>query len=131
MSERDSGLRRDSSISRRELIRRGAVVGGTLVWAAPLIQSLAPPAFAQYATCGCCYCWNGDKQNPSPNARGFRDLVSDNGCAGPLGTPEACTAFCSGDAFGQGPFQFSEQCCGTLCEGNTQNDTGTNGCFCT
>jgi hypothetical protein len=133
MSERDSGLRRDSNISRRELIRRGAVVGGTLVWAAPLIQSLAPPAFAQngYATCGCCYCWNGDKQNPSLNARGFRDLVSDNGCTGPLGTPEGCAAFCSGDAFGQGPFEFSEQCCGTLCDGNTQNDQGPNGCFCT
>jgi hypothetical protein len=132
MSERKPELRRDSSISRRDVLKRGAVVGGTLVWAVPLVQSLAPPAFAQqYATCGCCYCWNGDKQNPSQNARGFRDLVSQDGCAGPLATPEACAAFCSGDAFGQGPFEFSEQCCGTsLCDGDTQNDPGTNGCFC-
>lgn len=133
MSERGSVLRSESNISRRELIRRGAVVGGTLVWAAPLVQTLTPAAHAQVTPgpCGCCYCWNGDKQNPSPNARGFRDLVTDNGCTGPLGSPEACAAFCSGDAFGQGPFQFSEQCCGTAaCEGNTQNDPGTNGCFC-
>lgn len=33
-------------ISRRTLIKRGAVVGGTLVWAAPVVQSLSAPAFA-------------------------------------------------------------------------------------
>jgi hypothetical protein len=133
MSERELGLRRASGITRRELIRRGAVVGGTLLWAAPVVQTLTPAAHAQGSPgpCGCCYCWNGDKQNPSQNARGFRDLVTDNGCVGPLGSPAACAAFCSGDAFGQGPFEFSEQCCGTLCEGNTQNDPGPNGCFCT
>ena len=108
-------------------------MGGTLLWAAPAIQTLAPPAFAQqqYATCGCCYCWNGDKQNPTPGPNSpSGDLVTDNGCAGPLGGPDGCRAFCSGEAFGQGPFEFSEQCCGTACEGNTQNDDGLNGCFC-
>jgi hypothetical protein len=34
-------------ISRRDLIRRGAIVGGTLVWAAPVVQSIAPKALAQ------------------------------------------------------------------------------------
>lgn len=34
-------------ISRRDLIRRGAIVGGTLVWAAPVVQSIAPRALAQ------------------------------------------------------------------------------------
>ena len=133
MNERDSGPRRSLSISRRDLIRRGAVVGGTLLWAAPVVQTLTPAAHAQVSPgpCGCCYCWNGDKQNPSPNQRGFRDLVTDNGCVGPLGSPADCDAFCKGDAFGQGPFEFSEQCCGTACEGNTQNDAGPNGCFCT
>lgn len=33
-------------ISRRSLLKRGAVVGGT-VWAVPVIQSLSAPAFAQ------------------------------------------------------------------------------------
>lgn len=35
-----------TGLSRRDLIRRGAVIGGTLVWATPTIQTLATPAFA-------------------------------------------------------------------------------------
>jgi hypothetical protein len=31
-------------ISRRDLLRRGAIVGGTLLWAAPTVQSIAKPA---------------------------------------------------------------------------------------
>jgi hypothetical protein len=33
-------------VSRRDLMKRGVVVGGTLVWATPVVQSLATPAFA-------------------------------------------------------------------------------------
>jgi hypothetical protein len=133
MSERESGLRRESGVSRRELLRRGAIVGGTLVWATPVLQSLAPPAFAQATPrpCGCCYCWNGDKQNPTP-APGAPsgDAVGDDGCAGIFGSPEGCARFCREIAPGA-PFEFSEHCCGTnACEGNTQNDPGPNGCFC-
>lgn len=135
MTERGSGLRRESGISRRELLRRGAIVGGTLIWAAPAVQTLAPAAYAQVTPgpCGCCYCWNGDKENPTPNARGVRDFVQDDGCLGPAGGPQACADFCSGDANGQGPFQFSQQCCGaSSCRGHTENDTPEpNGCFCT
>ena len=126
---------RESGISRRELLRRGAIVGGTMVWAVPVLQSLTPPAYAQGSPrpCGCCYCWNGDKQNPTgpggPGSPGG-DLVTDNGCLGFLSSPGQCAAFCRDFAPG-GPFEFSEQCCGTtLCEGNTQNDPGPNGCFC-
>ena len=36
-----------SGIPRRTLIKRGAIVGGTLVWATPVIQSLSSPAHAQ------------------------------------------------------------------------------------
>jgi hypothetical protein len=136
MSERDSGLRRASGISRRELIRRGAVVGGTLLWAAPAIQSLAPPAFAQYQVCGCCYCWNGDKQNPGPPNPGEprADQCGDNGCSGFQATPEDCRAWCSSTGqFGApgGPFENSEHCCGTSCICNTADDPGLNGCTCT
>lgn len=38
-------------ISRRSLLKRSAVVGGT-VWAVPVIQSLSAPAFAQAVTYG-------------------------------------------------------------------------------
>src|SRR5918999_1024007 len=126
MSERGSGSRRMSGISRREFLRRGAIVGGTLIWAAPAVQTLAPAAYAQVTPgpCGCCYCWNGEKQNPSS------DLVTDDGCTGFLSNPQACSQFCAQGAPG-GPFTNSEQCCGTTaCEGNTQNDPGLNGCFC-
>jgi hypothetical protein len=34
-------------ISRRTLLRRGAIVGGTLVWAAPAVQSFSRTALAQ------------------------------------------------------------------------------------
>ncbi len=48
----------DSSagITRRTLIKRGAVVGGTLVWAAPVIDSFTSPAFGQAGTpeAACC-----------------------------------------------------------------------------
>jgi hypothetical protein len=33
--------------SRRDVTRRGAVVGGTLLWAAPVVQSIAKPASAR------------------------------------------------------------------------------------
>lgn len=34
-------------MSRRDLMKRGAVVGGTLMWTAPAVQMLSRPAFAQ------------------------------------------------------------------------------------
>lgn len=33
-------------MDRRDLLKRGAVVGGALVWTAPLVQTIASPAFA-------------------------------------------------------------------------------------
>src|SRR5687768_14330135 len=123
MGERKSGMPREHGISRRELLKRGAVVGGTLVWAVPVLQSLAPPAYAQYATCGCCYCWSGsDKQNPD------KDTVAQNGCLSFHANPTACADFCNSTFAPGGPFDFSEQCCSTnnLCNGNTANDPGPN-----
>jgi hypothetical protein len=38
-------------VDRRDFIKRGAIVGG-MVWAAPLVQSLGSPAFAQGGTNG-------------------------------------------------------------------------------
>jgi hypothetical protein len=56
-------LQRELGISRRGLIKRGAIVGGTLVWAVPVIQSLSPPAFAQIVSPVrhfCCHCYNAN-----------------------------------------------------------------------
>ena len=37
-------------MSRRDLIRRGAVVGGAAIWVSPVVQSFTSPAFAQVGT---------------------------------------------------------------------------------
>ena len=37
-------------MSRRTLIKRSAVVGGTVLWAAPVVQSFTSPAFGQVGT---------------------------------------------------------------------------------
>jgi hypothetical protein len=42
-----------SGLSRRDLIKRGAVVGG-VVWAAPVVSSMASPAFASSPPPGGC-----------------------------------------------------------------------------
>jgi hypothetical protein len=40
-------LHDESGMTRRDLMRRGAVVGGTLLWVAPAIQSIGAKAYAQ------------------------------------------------------------------------------------
>ena len=39
-------LGNELGLTRRDLLRRGAIVGATLLWAAPVVQSIAKPAFA-------------------------------------------------------------------------------------
>ena len=34
-------------VSRRSMLKKSALVGGTMVWAAPVVQSITSPAFAQ------------------------------------------------------------------------------------
>lgn len=34
-------------LNRRDVLKRSAVVGGTLLWSAPVVQTFARPAFAQ------------------------------------------------------------------------------------
>lgn len=53
-------------MSRRDLLRRSAVVGGALLWAAPAIQSVGMKAAAAYGpspgSCSACYCYTIDGQ---------------------------------------------------------------------
>lgn len=60
---REGDVSRGVGIHRRDLIRRGAIVGGTLLWATPVIQSFARPALAHAvspASHYCCHCYNSD-----------------------------------------------------------------------
>jgi hypothetical protein len=145
MDERnDGGMRRELGISRRELMRRGVVVGGTLAWAAPVVQTMGAKAFAQMGTspgtCAACYCWNGDKQNPSVGSGGGIDECSDNGLFVHRMNRDTCENWCKHNApFNApqtgapgGPYENSEYCSGTTsCECNTANDPGPNGVTCT
>ena len=46
MSSEEQSTDGASGFDRRTLLKRGAVVGGTAIWATPVVQSLARPAFA-------------------------------------------------------------------------------------
>lgn len=103
------GLQRELGISRRELMRRGAIVGGTLLWAAPLVQTLGPAARAQVqrpSLCGCCYCF--DATNPN------NDICNVDGFVGERSSAEGCAAFCAAElllAFGTAPANVRSQHC--------------------
>ena len=64
MARRDTGKQEpneDSGLTRREMLRRGAIVGGTLLWVTPAIQSLTPNAYAVQQVGSfkaCCECGN-------------------------------------------------------------------------
>jgi hypothetical protein len=91
----DDGMRRELGLTRRDLIRRGAVVGGTLLWATPVIQSIqAPPAFAAGSAGGpihgCCRCkvrpeGPGGVKLPKCAADDFTQATCDNYCSTPAG----------------------------------------------
>jgi len=148
--EKRLDLNDESGMTRRDMLRRGAIVGGTLLWVAPAIQSMAPRAFAQTdgealgsTRCAACYCWNGDKQNvPPASGGGFqnRGFDGDFGSGDGLNGVSDCQAYCAhtgiysgvGDGASGGPYTGSEFCSGVSnCETNTQRETGTNGAFCT
>jgi hypothetical protein len=64
-NEKKLDLQADLGMSRRDLLRRGAVVGGALLWVAPAIQSLTPPAYANTVSEQATTCCSCRKKNPS------------------------------------------------------------------
>jgi hypothetical protein len=88
-------------LSRRDLLRRGAVVGGTLLWAAPAVQSITQPAFAQEQTgsvrYACCWCRHG-KFAPSVTC-------GTQGSSGPLASDADCERYCK-EVNGGGGHEF-------------------------
>lgn len=127
--EKRIDLNSELGMSRRDLIRRGAIVGGTLLWVAPAIQSMAPKAFAVEGDvgskgCAACYCWTGQQgklRNPE-TGEATTNLLQDG-----LRSTGDCDDWCkhegnyanSGGAFG-GPFENSQYCTGTTnCQART------------
>jgi hypothetical protein len=56
--QREGQMRRRFGMSRRDLIRRGAIVGGTLIWTVPIVKTIAnaqiQPGASPFFTC--CEC---------------------------------------------------------------------------
>jgi hypothetical protein len=80
----DWNLRSQLGVTRRDLLRRGAIVGGALVFAVPAVQSIAAPAFAQSSPNPhhtCCTC--------KKSFHGFK-------CGTDGFTADACDSFCGG-----------------------------------
>jgi hypothetical protein len=94
---------RRGRLSRRDLIRRGAIVGGSLLWVAPAIQSLTPAASAQTTgspTFGCCECRtrNPGAGEGAQKCDGAGGLVCVDSTDNPTATSsaQACQQFCAG-----------------------------------
>lgn len=80
----------ESGLGRRALIKRGALLGGALVWATPVVQSFAAPAFAaESGSALCTYYWivvETDRfGNPKPGAQKVYYRLRSN-------DPECCAA---------------------------------------
>ncbi|HVE63892.1 MAG TPA: hypothetical protein VNB94_08845 [Mycobacteriales bacterium] len=94
----DESFTSNLGISRRTLIKRGAVVGGGLVWAAPMVQTLATPAFAQ----------------GSPACRPSIELTNNQGACTRTSfnnqRPECCDCIAARKAAGDNAFRAAVVC---------------------
>lgn len=103
-------LEKEFGLTRRDLLRRGAIVGGTLLWAAPAVQTISRPAFALSeqgtARFFCCYCWDGAKPQGtrcSCAANGAPPLVPNN--------DHDCNAMCKSMGYAHHDFDSGAHAC--------------------
>jgi hypothetical protein len=85
-------------LSRRDLIRRGAIVGGSLLWVAPAIQSLTPAAHAQTVgspTFGCCECRSGASGAVKCDGVGGLECVDQTSKPTAVASETACQQYCA------------------------------------
>lgn len=78
-------LHDESGMTRRDLMRRGAIVGGTLLWVAPAIQSIGSKAYAVTngsPLCTACLATQFDPDGPGgvPPQEGHIQLLTDAAC---------------------------------------------------
>jgi hypothetical protein len=94
-SETETPTRR--GITRRDVLKRGAVIGG-VVWAVPVIDTvMASPAFAGSIVHYCCYCYDEvDANNCGTVANPSDGGLNDFGTAdGHPTSASACACSCS------------------------------------
>ncbi len=112
-------LEGELGLTRRDLIRRGAIVGGTLLWVAPAIQSIAPKAYAVPPTgsfTACCQCAG--------------TLTKPAGCVIDVITIDLCVQRCGGPNkvghYGVGNYSCVDGNCVPL-DDQVESVTGTTG----
>ena len=114
----DDAVRDGLGVTRRDMLRRGAVVAGTLLWAVPAIESIAPSARAstESGRCASCYCWH--RTNAGTGTLD-RDLcITDGVFPGiPTASAEDCATFCASFRTPSGGrlYNGSDYCQGTSC----------------
>jgi hypothetical protein len=84
-------------VGRRDFIKRTAVVGGTLLWAGPAIQSLTPKAYAHVvspAQSCCCECRDAGTLMFCGSSTNFTGMGNTSTYMGG-NDPAACTAYCN------------------------------------
>ena len=129
-------LNSEIGMSRRDLLRRSAVVGGTLLWVAPAIQTVGAKAVAQAygpspGVCAACYCWDGSADRLTVT----EDEYIANGVSLPgKFTADDCENYCkwqstyAGGGIVNGPFQYHAYCSGTACNVCTEEAFALGGC---
>ena len=84
--EKKTSLQDDLGISRRDLLRRGAIVGGTVLWVTPVIQSMRTPAYAQVTPGRNCFAIKWEPGDGCEDANGTVFCISGDlqagGCSG-------------------------------------------------
>ena len=81
-TEREEGIMdtESSTISRRDLLKRGALVGGAVLWVAPFVQVVGMgKAFAKDVSLNCsryCLKWNVDDNSETPGLTCINDVAT-------------------------------------------------------
>jgi hypothetical protein len=130
-------LGEELGLTRRDLLRRGAVVGGTLLWVAPAIQSIAPNAYAQQQVGSfkaCCQCSGAGSVSGSGtgngNGGGGGTQSQPAGCTVDVITYDECFARCGGAAgvahYGVGNYACVDGTCVPL-DDQVTDTTGSGG----
>jgi hypothetical protein len=106
-------LRHRLGISRRDLIRRGAVVGGTLIWTVPVVTTLsrAHPRTTKSPAFVCCECRN-PREGVTPETLCIENSPS-------VDTPSQCAEACRDAGYRNPSFHISPteiNCVDGVCE---------------
>ena len=99
-----SEIRNRVGISRRDLLRRGAIVGGTVLWTVPVISTLTKahvrPGSPSFSCCEC--------RSPAPRVPGGPPMPPKK-CTTTVDNPTACQQFCESERYKASSFHAAPQ----------------------